>query len=239
MAAKPMVIRDDDVHIGVEHECKWELPPSATEDPRAFAEATLFTGLITPAGPPQDYLQSALYLDDAEGSLAQAGHSLSIVVNSGAPSDTCVIVFKQTVHRRGWRDGLEVRQRVPHRQVGRRIDDTATLPIGYAKSLGLLTGAVRPAGVAVQRRFKGGGHTVDGTEIFYSVDRVDFGDPADARVSACGYSCVEVEVNSSVPTALSGLDELARQLDTRLGASRDRTGKSQLALAAERERAAR
>ncbi|MEU7903537.1 hypothetical protein [Actinoplanes sp. NPDC049118] len=223
--------RVDDLHIGVEHECKWELPLGSAADPAAFVAEALFADLLTAGGRPQDYLQSALYLDDADGSLARAGHSLSIIVNSGAPSDTCVIAFKQTVHHRGWRDGLEVRQRVPHLQVGARLGDPATLPVAHVRSLGLVTGALRPAGVAVQRRYKRHGHTADGTEIFCSLDHVDFGDPAAGRDERRRYACLEIEVNSSDPAALTGLDHLATRLDTRLGVPRDRTSKSQRAWA--------
>ncbi|GGQ68007.1 hypothetical protein [Couchioplanes azureus] len=224
-------IRIEDLHIGVEHECKWELPWSGTSDPGAVAAATLFTDLLSTGGRARDYLQSVLYLDDAEGSLAGAGHSLSIVVNSGAPSGTCVIAFKQTVHHRGWRDGLEVRQRVPHRQVGARLDDPATLPVARARSLGRVTGPLRPAGVAVQRRYKCHGLTADGTEIFCSIDRVEFGRPGGVRDEQRRYACLEIEVNSSLPAALAGLGRLAGQLDDRLGVPRDRTSKSQRAWA--------
>lgn len=233
-AAAATPLRDDDIHIGVEHECKWQLPPAAAADPAAFVEAAVFAELVDAAAEPQDHLQSALYLDDASGSLARAGHSLSIVVNSGAPSGTCVVVLKQTIHRRGWRDGLEVRQRVPHREVGSRVQDGSLLPVTHARGLGLVAGALRPAGVAVQRRYKWHGRTADGTEVCCSLDHVEFGDPATPRAERRSYDCVEIEVNSSLPAVLAGLDRLARQLDVRLGVPRDRTSKSQRAWEAER-----
>ncbi|MER6027749.1 hypothetical protein [Streptomyces sp. NPDC001851] len=232
-AATPLC--DDDIHIGVEHECKWQLPTAAAADPAAFVEAAMFAELVDAAVEPQDHLQSVLYLDDTSGSLARAGHSLSIVVNSGAPSETCVVVFKQTIHRRGWRDGLEVRQRVPHREVGSRIHDGSVLPVAHAGRLGLFAGALQPAGVAVQRRYKWYGRTADGTEVCCSLDQVEFGDPATPRAERRRYDCVEIEVNSSLPVVLAGLDQLARQLDVRLGVPRDRTSKSQRAWAAERD----
>ncbi|TGZ15910.1 hypothetical protein DV517_08830 [Streptomyces sp. S816] len=230
-AAAPTAVVDENIHIGIEHECKWALREEQTEDPGAFADAVLFGDLLTPMAAPRDYLQSSLYLDDAEGSFARAGHSLSIVVNSGAPGGTCVIVFKQAVHRRGWRDGLELRQKVPYRGVGARISDPGTVPIAYARTLRLLTGDLRAAGVAVQRRYKCFGRTADGTEVVCNLDYVDFGDPAVPRDSSRHYRCLEIEVNSPFPTALADLDRLAGRLDERLGVARDRTSKSQLARA--------
>ncbi|RKT16642.1 hypothetical protein BX285_0988 [Streptomyces sp. 1114.5] len=228
-------IHSDDIHIGVEHECKWQLPPAAAADPAAFARTAVFAELVAAAAEPQDYLQSVLYLDDASGSLARAGHSLSIVVNSGAPSDTCVVVCKQTIHRRGWRDGLELRQRVPHRQVGARLHDGSLLPVAHVRRLGLVTGALQPAGVAVQRRYKWYGRTTDGTEVCCSLDHVEFGAPTTPRAERRRYDCVEIEVNSSLPAVLAGLDRLARELDVRLGVPRDRSSKSQLAREADRD----
>ncbi|MFI5531148.1 hypothetical protein ACIA8O_21725 [Kitasatospora sp. NPDC051853] len=222
----------EDLHIGVEHECKWALPGDGAEDPAAFVEAVLFDGFVTPTAAPRDYLQSSLYLDDARGSLAAAGHSLSVVVNSGSAGRTCVVVFKQAVHRRGWRDGLELRQRVPHRHVGARLEDPATLPVAHAKSLGLLTGELRPAGTAVQRRYKCFGRTAAGTEVVGNLDQVDFGDPGGPRTRSWQYRCLEIEVNSPQPAALADLGRLADRMDRRLGVPRDRTSKSQLAWAA-------
>ncbi|GGK22666.1 hypothetical protein GCM10010124_13990 [Pilimelia terevasa] len=227
----------DDVHIGIEHECKWELTAAEADDPAGLVEATLFPDLLTPYGRPRDYLQSALYLDDGNGSLAAAGHSLSVVVNGGGPSTACVVAFKQTVCYRGWRDGLEIRQRLAHRP-GVPLRHDRSLPVAYARRLGLLTGVPRPAGVAVQRRYKRFGRTVDGTEVFCSLDAVEFGGPEVARERRSRYTCLEIEVNSPLPAALAALDGLARAIDERLGRPRDRTSKSQRGWAAERARRA-
>lgn len=217
-----------DIHIGTEHECKWEIPPDAFVDPESFA-AEVFAGLIDPVGESQDFLESALYLDDAEGSLARAGHSLSVIVNSGSPGETCVIACKQTLHHRGWRDALELRQRVPHRDLDARLKDGDALPINHLRGLRLITGELQPAGVGVQRRFKRHGNTADGTEVFCSLDDVHFGDPAAGKDERHRYTCLEIEVNSSGPAALTELDRLAGELDSRLGVPRDTVGKSQRA----------
>jgi hypothetical protein len=222
------VILSVDIHIGTEHECKWEVDPAAFNDPRSFAAET-FDGLIEPFGESPDFLESALYLDDVTGSLARAGHSLSVIVNSGVPSGTCVIACKQTLHHRGWRDALEVRQRISHHDLDTRLRDTGTLPIDHLRGLGLITGNLEPAGVGVQRRFKRHGHTADGTEVFCSLDDVHFGDSASVKKGRHRYTCLEIEVNSSSPVALADLDRLAKELDSRLGVPRDAVGKSQRA----------
>ncbi|WP_438306831.1 hypothetical protein ACSHXN_45650 (plasmid) [Streptomyces sp. HUAS TT11] len=228
LTASRLAVLSTDVHIGTEHECKWQIPASCFADPESFAVRT-FDGLIAPAGGTQDYLESVLYFDDAEGSLAAAGHTLSVVVNSGSPTSTAVLSFKQSLHQRGWRDALEMRQRVPRDEVDTRLQDTATLPVGHLHGLGLLAGPLRPSGVAVQRRFKRHGVTPGGTEIFCSMDDVHFGDPTVPKAERTRYSCLEIEVNDSGPDALADLARIAGELDDRLGVPRDLTSKSQRA----------
>lgn len=230
LTASRLTILSTDVHIGTEHECKWQIPAEIFSDPGAFAART-FDGLITPVGGTQDYLESVLYLDDAEGNLAVAGHTLSVVVNSGGPSSTAVLSFKQALHSRGWRDALEVRQRVPRDEIDARLQDTTTLPVKHVRELGLLAGPLRPSGVAVQRRFKRHGVTQNGTEIFCSLDDVHFGSPTTPKNQRLRYVCLEVEVNDSGPGALADLGHIAAELDGRLGVPRDTSSKSQRARA--------
>ncbi|MFJ8313975.1 MULTISPECIES: hypothetical protein [unclassified Streptomyces] len=229
--------------VGVEHECKWALEQadgdtaagvsarSASTGPHAFFDSGPLS-LLTPVRRPLVFVQSSLYVDDQRHRLIRAGHSLSVVVNTGAASSVCWLTLKQAVHWRGWRDGLEVSQRLTPAEVPGALNDPSLLPVAHLRGSRLAEGPLRAVGTATQRRHKHLGRTADGVEVAYSLDLVTFRAPEPGVAPVRGGVFVEIEVNSSAPAALRALDRLAHEVDAWLGRPRDRTTKAQRALAA-------
>ncbi|POX64517.1 hypothetical protein C3492_05665 [Streptomyces sp. Ru62] len=217
--------------VGVEHECKWELP---LEVYRSGPEDLLRGGplhtRLTPLRRPLSFVSSTLYVDDAARSLIRAGHTLGAVVNTGAAADVCWLTFKQAIRVHAWRDGLELASRITPDQVPRALDDSSLLPVGHVRRNRLAEGPLGVAAVATQRRTKGLGRTADGVEVACSVDLVTFRAPEDGRTVLGEYACVEIEVNSSAPNALRALAGLATDMDHWLARPRARRTKAQLAL---------
>ncbi|WP_329566404.1 hypothetical protein [Kitasatospora sp. NBC_01266] len=225
--------------VGVEHETKWQISPDLPDGPQSFFDSGPLRSL-TPVRRPLEFVQSAIYLDDERHALTRAGHSLSVVVNSGPASGVCWLTFKQSVQWRGWRDGLELGERLTPAEVPAAMNDSGRLPIGHARRCGLTSGPLRPVGSATQHRHKRLGRTPEGVEVAYSLDRVTFRDLDAASTPVSDYTCVEIEVNSSAPAALWALARLAQDIDDWLGLPRDRMTKAQRAIAAldRQERAA-
>ncbi|WP_143230690.1 hypothetical protein [Actinosynnema sp. ALI-1.44] len=217
--------------VGVEYEYKWCVDTiDAAKDPHGFLSATVFDRHLGDVSDVVTVVQSTMYLDDERLALADAGHSLGCVVNTGALSSIAWIRLKQTILWTGRRDCLEIAERVPPEDIGRLVDAREVLPIDYARRTGMVSGRLAPVGVATQTRYKRTAVFTDSPAgMAYSVDVVEFRSPDDPATPLSRYSCLEIETNGSEHHALRQLDRLADDITDWLGTSQETATKGQLA----------
>lgn len=216
--------------ISTEFEHKWQLDVGQASPPGLLA-AEVFERHLHALTDPLTVSQSTMYVDDAEFSLARAGHALGCIVNTGRASDIAWLRLKQTVLWDGRRDCLEIAERVDPGRIGQVINDPAVLPVGHVRRYGMAQGPLVPAGVLTQIRHKRTG-SLHGLPswVTFSIDEVEFRAPRGGIAPLRRYACLEVEVDDSDPDVLAGLDTLAADLDELLGHDRrEKLTKGQLA----------
>ena len=219
--------------VGVEHESKWALDyDAAAADPLRWLDSPAVTGGLTGLSEPMTATQGVLYLDDRARSLTTAGHSLRIAANQGRLAGIGWIGVKQTVHWEGRRDALEISERVDPGDLSAVLAAGTALPLRHVRAHGMVSGPLESAGVTSQRRIKRFGRLPGDFPCVFSVDLVEFRQPAGGIDAIGRYACFEVEVNQSSVACVAALDAFCDAVDTGLGRPRESRTKAQLAVAA-------
>lgn len=218
----------------MEHEYKWWLDVTDVEnDPFSYVLADVFERHLDSFTNPVTVTQSTLYVDDARHSLTRNGHSLGLVLNTGAIAHVAWLGMKQTIRWEGRRDCLEIAERVDPAQAGRIVNDRSLPPVAHLYRYGMVADRLAPVGVLTQVRHKRLGASRElGCWFAYGVDVVELRAPGPDARPVGRYACMEIESNDSSPGALRVLAELASGLGRLLGRPVETRTKCQIAVQA-------